>query len=131
MSHDFKLTTVDSATLTATQSDSTVTASVTRTDEFKVARELATKIQEYDENYFIVLVSNNAWEHYFSENLGDVLSRYGGQNIREFTYEHSIRFGEKTKRLYLDGSDKIEHRNIHHPFTFVGVKGLPPGKGFE
>jgi hypothetical protein len=50
-------------------------------------------------------VSNNAWEHFFSRELGETIMSCGGFNIMEFINHYSINFGEKTKQRNLDDSD--------------------------
>jgi len=50
---------------------------------------MSTKIREFNEDYLIVVLSNNCWELYFNELLADTLIMYGSQLIREFKYEYS------------------------------------------
>jgi hypothetical protein len=58
---------------------------------------MAQKILSYNSSYFIVIISGNAWELYFSRELGNAIMGCGGFNIMEFTNHYSVRFGEKTK----------------------------------
>ena len=67
-----------------------------RTNNYRVANEMAKKIREYDSNYFIVITSNYAWESYFSEELGKTIEDYGGFLIKEFMHQASARFGHFT-----------------------------------
>lgn len=39
-------------------------------DDFVTAREMAQSIRKYDYNYFIVVLSQYAWEPFFSKELG-------------------------------------------------------------
>jgi hypothetical protein len=58
---------------------------------------MAKKIREYDSNYFIVVVSNYAWESYFSDDLARTLENCGGFLIKEFANLGSARFGNFTR----------------------------------
>ena len=44
---------------------------------------------------------------------------------------YSPRFGEKTKVRNVGDKDPYTHTNFYHPYAFVGIPGLSPGKGFE
>ena len=44
-----------------------------RTDNYKIANEMAAKIREYNSNYFVIVISNYGWESLFSENLAKTL----------------------------------------------------------
>ena len=46
---------------------------------------MAKKIREYTSDYFIVVVSNYAWESYFSDELGRTLENCGAFLIKEFS----------------------------------------------
>lgn len=58
---------------------------------------MAKKIREYTSDYFIVVVSNYAWESYFSDELARTLENCGAFLIKEFTHLASSRFGNFTK----------------------------------
>lgn len=49
----------------------------------------------------------------------------------EFTNHYSPRFGNKTYVRGVGDTDPFIHTNFGHPYAFVGIPGLPPGKGFE
>jgi hypothetical protein len=55
----------------------------------------------------------------------------GGLNIMEFVNHYSPKFGEKTRVRNLDDTDPLVNTNFYHPYAFVGIPGLPKGKGFE
>ncbi|CDW74032.1 UNKNOWN [Stylonychia lemnae] len=122
--------TFDEATLTYTVEEIT-TNTYLKDDNFQVSHNLARKIKEYDNKYFIVLVSQNAWELRFSKELGEALMQCGALNIMEFTNHFSAVFGEKTHVRGLHDSDPLVNSNFYHPYAFIGIPGLPPGMGFE
>ena len=68
-----------------------------RTDHYKISNDMAKKIREYDSNYFVVIISNYAWEKHFSEDLGRTIENCGGWLIKEFTNLGSARFGNFTE----------------------------------
>ena len=70
-----------------------------KTDNFYNSNQMAKKIREYDSNYFIVVVSNYAWESYFSEDLGRTLENCGAFLVKEFTHQAAARFGNFS-RIY-------------------------------
>ncbi len=39
--------------------------------------------------------------------------------------------GKKTKVRSMEDSDMLVHSNFYHPYTFIGIPGLPSGKAFE
>ncbi len=92
---------------------------------------MAQKILSYNSSYFIVIISGNAWELYFSQELGNAIMGCGGLNIMEFANHYSVHFGEKTRHRNLTDTDPFTHTNFYHPYAFVGIPGLPKGKGFE
>ena len=93
--------------------------------------EIKTKLNNLDEDNLIILVSWNTWEHEFTTELGNTLQTFGGFYVKEFQYQFSRRFSEHTRRRHLDFQDITEMNNYHHPFAFVGIKGLAPGMAYE
>jgi len=67
----------------------------------------------------------------FSKELADVLASCGALNILEFTNHYAAVFGNKTRVRNYDDVDPLINTNFYHPYAFVGIPGLPPGKGFE
>lgn len=57
-----------------------------RTDKYYNANEMAKKIREYDRTNFIVVISNYAWESYFSDDLGRTLENCGAFLVKEFMH---------------------------------------------
>ena len=57
---------------------------------------MAKKIREYDSNYFIVIISNYAWEKHFSEDLGNTIENCGGWLIKEYIHQGAARFSNYT-----------------------------------
>jgi hypothetical protein len=49
----------------------------------------------------------------------------------EFTNHYSARYGNKTTYRNVSDQDPFIHTNLHHPYAFMGIPGLPIGKGFE
>ena len=49
----------------------------------------------------------------------------------EFTNHYSVRFGNKTTFRNVSDIDPFLHTNMHHPYAFMGIRGLKVGKGFE
>lgn len=102
-----------------------------RTFVFETANDMAKKIREYDSTYFIVITSNYAWESYFSKELGETLENCGASLIKEFINLADVRYGNFTK-VYGFASDSLLYKTkLYHPYAFVGIPGLPPGKAFE
>ena len=100
-------------------------------DDFVISRTMAEKIREYDYNYFIVVLSNYAWEPFFSKELGEALHHCGALNIAEMTYHFSPRFGNGTTFEDIYNKSKYTRTNKYHPYAFVGIPGLSPGQGYE
>eukprot|EP00347_Sterkiella_histriomuscorum_P012274 403369219 len=126
----FKNYTFDSATQTYTTNEIT-SQTYKRVDKYSVAHQMARKIKQYDNKYFIVIVSQNAWELNFSKELGDALVQCGALNILEIATHYSPIFGEKTQIRGMADNDPLVHSNLYHPYAFVGIPGLPSGKAFE
>ena len=61
---DYTARTVDTSGNVIASTPVSVTSD--KLDFFKIANELNSKINEYDEDYIIVLASCNSWELYFS-----------------------------------------------------------------
>ena len=49
----------------------------------------------------------------------------------EFLNHYSPRFGSKTKVRNINDTDPMTHTNFYHPYAFIGIPGLSPGKGYE
>ena len=49
----------------------------------------------------------------------------------EFTNAYGPDYGTKTRYRAMNDTDPLQNSNFYHPYAFVGIKGLPPGKGFE
>lgn len=49
----------------------------------------------------------------------------------EFSHQYSQKFGSKTTFYNFSDSDPLEKNNFYHPYAFIGIPGLPPGKGYE
>ena len=92
---------------------------------------MANVIKSYDYNYFIIIVSQYQWEQFFSEELGEVLSNCGALNIKEFANYFSPRYGNKTTIYNIFDTRPFIPHNLYHPYAFVGIPGLTPGKAFE
>ncbi len=55
----------------------------------------------------------------------------GAFSVMEFINHFSPRFGQKTAvRQELD-PDPFIHTNLYHPYAFIGIPGLAPGRAFE
>ena len=91
---------------------------------------MAAKIREYDSNYFIVVVSNFGWEQYFSKELADTLENCGAFLIKEFA-SASVMHGNFTKVTDFQRKEPLETHRFFHPYAFIGIPGLPPGRGYE
>ena len=94
---------------------------------------MAKKIREYDRTNFIVVVSNYAWESYFSDDLGRTLENCGAFLIKEFMHQGARRFSNHT-RTYEDqlfNEQQLFETQMFHPYAFIGIPGLPPGQAFE
>lgn len=92
---------------------------------------MAKKIRSYDSNYFIVVVSNYAWESYFSKELADTLENCGAFLIKEFAITASARFGNFTRITDFQNTYNLYQTKLFHPYAFIGIQGLPPGRGYE
>lgn len=55
----------------------------------------------------------------------------GGLNIMEIATHYSPIFGNKTLIRGLADNDPLIDSNLYHPYAFIGIPGLPPGKAFE
>ena len=77
-----------------------------RTDKYYNSNQMAKQIRKYDRTHFIVVVSNYAWESYFSDDLGRTLENCGAFLIKEFMHQGARRFSNHTrtfeKVLYND-----------------------------
>lgn len=102
-----------------------------RTQIYRESNNMAMKIREYDSNYFIIVVSQYAWESYFSDELGRTLENCGAFLIKEFTYQASARFGNFTRITDFQTKDTIFKTKMFHPYAFIGIPGLPPGQAYE
>jgi hypothetical protein len=69
--------------------------------------------------------------HDIFRELGDVIMSCGGFAIGEFMNHYSARFGKKTAVRYINDTDPFLHTNFYHPYAFIGIPGLAPGKAFE
>lgn len=49
----------------------------------------------------------------------------------ELATHYSPIFGKKTEFRGMADSDPLVHSNLYHPYAFIGIPGLPPGKAFE
>lgn len=49
----------------------------------------------------------------------------------EFANYFSPRFGNKTTVYDIYNRELFGRHNLYHPYAFVGIPGLTPGKGFE
>jgi len=49
----------------------------------------------------------------------------------EFTNHYSARFGQFTIVRDVNDTDPFLHTNFYHPYAFIGIPGLAPGRGFE
>lgn len=92
---------------------------------------MAKKIREFDSRYFIIVVSNYAWESYFSDDLGRTLENCGALLIKEFTYLSQARFSEFTRNYNFRDKENLKKTRLFHPYAFIGIPGLPPGRAFE
>jgi len=92
---------------------------------------MAKEIRKYDSNYFIVIISNYAWEKHFSEDLGQTIENCGGWLIKEYMNLGAARFGNFTRVTDFQSEEMLEHTKMFHPYAFIGIPGLPPGKAFE
>lgn len=97
-------------------------------NEFEAAHRLATTIKMYDSNYFIIIVSQNAWENNFSKELGNVLMNCGAFVVEEFIHHYSTRFGQKTTFRFINDTNPLLFTNFYHPYAFIGIPGLAPGR---
>ena len=78
-----------------------------------------------------MVVSQYAWEPYFSLELGEALMHCGALNIAEMATHFSPRFGNKTTFEDFYSKSRFTRTNMYHPYAFVGIPGLSPGQGFE
>ncbi|TNV82359.1 hypothetical protein FGO68_gene16422 [Halteria grandinella] len=100
-------------------------------NEFEAAHRLAKRIKMYDSNYFIIIVSQNAWENNFSKELGNVLMNCGAFVVEEFINHYSTRFGQKTTYRHINDTNPLTFTNFYHPYAFIGIPGLAPGRAQE
>lgn len=65
-------------------------------DDFGNANQMAQRIKMYDQNFFIVVISQYSWEQQFSKELGEVLASCGALNVLEFAQHYFPRFSNST-----------------------------------
>lgn len=63
--------------------------------------------------------------------LGEVLMSCGGFAMKEWVHHFSSRFGQKTAVKNVNDTNPFLFTNFYHPFAFIGIPGLAPGKAFE
>ena len=102
-----------------------------RTNYYLNANKMANVIRNYDSNYFVIVVSNYAWEHYLSEDLARTLENCGGFLIKEFFNIAKARYGNFTTVTGFQSNETLTKTNLYHPYAFIGIPGLPPGKAYE
>jgi hypothetical protein len=85
--------------------------------------------EKADSTTFVVVVSNYAWESYFSDDLGRTLENCGAFLIKEFMHLGAARFGNfsRTYSEELFSKNGLFKTKMFHPYAFVGIPGLPPG----
>ena len=92
---------------------------------------MAKEIRKYDSNYFVIVVSNYAWEQYLSEDLVRTIENCGGFLIKEFFNIAKARYGNFTTVTGFQNYETLTKTNLYHPYAFIGIPGLPPGKAYE
>ena len=63
--------------------------------------------------------------------MGQVLENCGAFLIKEFIDLADARFGNFTRFHDFASSDLLYKTKLYHPYAFIGIPGLPPGKAFE
>lgn len=102
-----------------------------RTNIFKYANNMAETIARFDQTHFIIVVSNYAWESYFSEELGRTLENCGAFLIKEFLHLAAARFGDFTRVHDFASHEQLHKTKLYHPYAMIGIPGLAPGMAYE
>jgi hypothetical protein len=88
---------------------------------------LYNKLLTLTEDKLFVLVSCYGWERYFTQELTDLLARYGALNILEL----------KSFLRTDDLDTSINNRSVlnkhfyYHPYALIGIPNIGPGNGYE
>ena len=82
---------------------------------------MAKAIRKYDSTYFIVIVSQIAWEKHFSEDLGRTIENCGGWLIKEFMHLAPARLSNLTTPNGFQNTEMLDHTKMFHPYVFIGI----------
>ena len=82
---------------------------------------MAKTIRNFDSSYFIIIVSNIAWEKHFSEDLGRTIENCGGWLIKEYMHLAQARFSNFTSFDGFQSKEMLDHTKLFHPYAFIGI----------
>ena len=91
---------------------------------------LIDKLKTVNETKIIVLVSCYGWEKYITNELLNILSKFGGLNILEFKNINENDFINENNSNW-NNQRLINWRPYYHPFAFIGIRNMIPGMAYE
>ena len=75
----------------------------------------------------LIIVSCYGWEKFFIYETAEYLSTFGALKIKELTNS----FYYKTNEDLFKQQTILNENLYHHPYAFIGLKGIGVGNGFE